>query len=140
MRNLFGPLGSRWLAQVRANEEAWVADHRRAKRLTLHAVGWTALVLASIVVRTWLAPGSWADVAAGLLLGAFAGVGALGTVRRGIAYRSGWLDGRMRMVHALTEAQQRGMGLHDWLAGELDRDHAVLGLPPASPQADQNDD
>lgn len=120
----------RWLRKVQADEEAWVADHRRARKLVLRTYLWMALVLAAIVVRVWLAPGSWYDAAAGLFLGGWAGTGATTTVRRGLGYRSGWLKGRSALVASLGEAHRRGMDANDWLSLELARDYGVLGLPP----------
>lgn len=121
-----------WLDKVRADEQAWVDDHRRARRLTIRCALWLLLALACTTVRVWGQPG-WVDAAGGLVLGAFAGVGAISIVRRGTAYRNGWLAGRHRMVLALVEAQDRGLPPEAWLQGERDRDLGVVGLPPTPP-------
>lgn len=75
------------------------------------------------------------DLGAALLVGAFAGMGALAGTRRAISYRTGWLKGRARMVDALREAMQRGLTMEDWLHGELARDFATMGVVP-----DERDD
>lgn len=86
------------------------------------------IVLAALVIR---------PAAAGMLsalvivvVGFYVGASALSATRRAHAYRSGWLDGRARMIDALREAMQRGHTLEDWIGGELARDYAALGVDP----------
>ncbi len=43
-------------------------------------------------------------------------------LRRRLAYRWGWLEGRHAMIRSLVEAQRRGMDLDDWAVAEAERD------------------
>jgi hypothetical protein len=94
-----------------------------------------ALVMFASSRPLWAEPGSWADVL-GLLLALLAGLAVASSLRVKLAYRSGWLEGRRAMVHALVEAQAREIPPADWLMGELERDYAVLGLDPSQAHAD----
>lgn len=71
----------------------------------------------------------WVDHS-GALVGAFVGMGLFGGVRRALAYKTGWLDGRFAMMAAMDEAARRDMSGGDWLRGELARQYAVMGFPP----------
>jgi hypothetical protein len=48
------------------------------------------------------------------------------TVRRPVAYRNGWIDGRRTMMSSLGESQRRGMPLDDWMLGEAERDLSIF--------------
>jgi hypothetical protein len=115
--------------KVRADEEAWVADHARARRITARAAVWFLLVLAATASKLWLPEGPW-QAAGALLLGGWAGAGCTSAIRRGLGYRSGWLDGRGAMLASLAEAHRRGMAADEWAALELSRDCAVMGVSP----------
>jgi hypothetical protein len=73
---------------------------------------------------------TWFGILGGCLIGLQIGRASIGGIRRASAYRAGWLNGRSAMVHALAEAQRRGMTPSEWLSGELARDYAVLGIDP----------
>lgn len=90
------------------------------------------LFLASVLAWTTLTlwRGTWVGVFAGVLVGLQLGRASLVGLRRAAAYRSGWLRGRSAMVHALAEAQRRGIPPQAWLEGELERDWAVMGVDP----------
>ena len=106
-------------------EQAYVDDDAKALRALLLS-GLTRLALCVALWVAWwfsevpmwttlLAPGA----------GAASAVFVMGMWTRALAYRRGWLEGRMRMVAALAEAQRRGLDLDDWLEGELDRNRRV---------------
>lgn len=114
--------------RARRTERSWVTGETR--RLHLIAVGELLLFAVTIgAMLLWeMAPPSWLTVACGLLVGVQVGRAGIVSVRRAMAYRSGWLDGRSAFVHAMAEAQRRGMSSSDWLSAELARDYAVLGI------------
>jgi hypothetical protein len=116
-------------ARAQRTERSWVAGETH--RLRWIAMGELALFIATIgalLLVQW--PGTpWQlRLPASLLVGCQVGRVGLLAVRRAGAYRSGWLDGRSAFVAAMGEAQRRGMAPGDWLAAELARDYAVLGV------------
>jgi hypothetical protein len=109
-------------------ERSYVTGETR--RLWWISVGELALFVVTIlalVAVQGLAPG-WTTLACSLLVGLQVGRLGLISTRRAMAYRSGWLDGRTAFVAAMSEAQRRRMSPGDWLAAELARDYAVLGI------------
>jgi len=121
----------RWLAlNAMANESSYVKDPRRARRLVIRDVVLAIIAMCALVGDDTF-PDPWGTICA-LTVGGFLGMGLLPGVRRAVAYRSGWLDGRAQMVAALDESVRRGMTPGEWLRGELARDYAVMGItcPP----------
>ena len=49
------------------------------------------------------------------------------TVRRGIIYRRGWMEGRAALRSSMFEATMRDMTVDEWMNAELDRDARTLG-------------
>lgn len=89
------------------------------------------LALFVIAVGAWatlpLWHGWWRIIAA-VIIGLQLGRAGIVAFRRAGAYRTGWLRGRSQMIASMVECQNRGMAPSEWLAGELSRDFAVLGL------------
>lgn len=118
-----------------AAERVYVDDPARVPRLM---AGDVALGVASIVAMGLIGnTDGWLDVVVRLFLGAYVGTRIIARMRRAMAYRHGWLDGRIAMLRALSEAGRRGMDMDDWVAGEFARDAAVLGIPPSALDDDQ---
>lgn len=89
------------------------------------------LLLFVAVLGTWVVYSQlhgWWALAAGLVIGFQIGRAGITSYRRAAAYRSGWLRGRQQMIGAMVEARDRGMTPTEWLASELARDYAVLGI------------
>jgi hypothetical protein len=130
MRNPFDPLVARLVDRSQRTDRMLVAhDHahwRAVLALDLAmflgaVVGWATLPVTS---------GTWLGVLAAVVVGLQIGRAGIAGLRRAQAYRSGWLAGRVAFVSAMAEAQRRGMRPSDWLAAELARDYAVMGLDP----------
>ena len=119
-----------------ARDRLLVTHPSQARRVAAGCAGVLALVLFASSGPIWADPGSRLDVALRLLLALLAGSAVVASLRVKMAYRSGWLEGRRAMVHALVEAQAREIPPEAWLMGELERDYAVLGLDPAQAHAD----
>jgi hypothetical protein len=126
--------------RARRTERSWVTGEVR--RLRAIAVGELLLFVVTIgAMLLWeMAPPSWLTIACGLLVGVQVGRAGIVSMRRAMAYRSGWLDGRSAFVHAMAEAQRRGMAPGDWLSAELARDYAVLGLEADGERLDPRDE
>lgn len=118
--------------RVQATDRILV-EHNRRRWWWVVAFDLTLFVASVAAWTTWtLWRGTWVGLFAGVLVGLQLGRASLVGLRRAAAYRSGWLRGRSAMVHALAEAQQRGIPPQAWLEGELERDWAVLGIDPMS--------
>lgn len=116
-------------AQALRDEQAHVHNPRRARTVFRLGVASLVLVLTCAAFRIWGDPGTPWDAVTSVILGGYAGAAALGRTRRGLAYRSGWIDGRMGMLASLIEARDRGMTMPEWVAGEMERDAHLLGVP-----------
>lgn len=126
---------NRWAERsaLRRNEldKTLVQRPHRARWLYTRTMVLFVVVLATWAVYVWTGDGDgWAHTLIGVALGGYLGSTALGGMGRAIAYRAGWLDGRSQMVHALAEAQRRGLRPDDWLRGQWEADAAVLGISP----------
>lgn len=109
---------------LRRDERASVSDPRRMRRMLATGLLTFGLVVAAVFIgqNDW----GWATAVAAGFIGLIAGrVGLLG-IRRTLAYRHGWLEGRHQMIVSLHESAERGMTLDDWLRGELERDVGIL--------------
>jgi hypothetical protein len=75
--------------------------------------------------------GNWLDPFwNGVLLSILGSVWVMSPLKRGLAYRNGWLDGRRHMAHSLHGHPSA----REWLASMQTYDLVhVLGLPPAVP-------
>jgi hypothetical protein len=121
-------------------ERSWVAgEARRLRWIALGELLLFALTVAALVALQALDPGPLA-VACSILVGIQVGRAGIVSMRRAMAYRSGWLDGRSAFVHAMAEAQRRGMAPGDWLSAELARDYAVLGVEADGERLDPRDE
>lgn len=126
MSRLAGWLTSRHIAK----ERALVADPQGARRLLVRDLLLAALGLGALVGEDFL-PSPW-DVVAGFVVALMLGFCLMAGFRRALTYKSGWLDGRSAMIHAMVEAMDRGMTLDEWLDGEMTRDFAIMGVSPPS--------
>lgn len=126
----------RWLDRLTdrslAEEKAYVAgESRRVRWMTVRAGAFALTTWGSLVVATgWTSAPWWLHLVTAMLLGWAVGLLPMRTLRRALAYRNGWLDGRQAMVVALAEAMRRGMSWDDWLSGEYARDAVIMGVPP----------
>lgn len=104
----------------------------RGRSLDLLTV-WTILSCAAAVACLAMLPqwvdlhSTWARVGLTVatvlsLLGAVAGLSVAS------AFRMGWITGRGQMIAALREARKRGLTVDEWVAAEIARDKATLGL------------
>lgn len=67
----------------------------------------------------------------GAVLGIAVGDACMARASRALAYRRGWLDGRLRFVQQAQHHQQQGNHPNEWFRTELDHDSVhVMGLPP----------
>lgn len=116
------------LDRAHRTERSYVTQEtERLRWITVGELLLFGLTVASVWIIQATGP-SWITVLCGVLVGLQVGRAGLVSTRRAMAYRSGWLDGRTAFVSAMGEAQRRGMRPQDWLAAELARDYAVLGL------------
>lgn len=111
-----------------ADEKVWVNRPDRVRRMFVVdvAVGVVSIAAMAAIGNA----GGWVDTVARLFLGVYVGTRILARVRRAMAYRNGWLDGRTAMVLALGEAAKRGLDLDEWLTSEYERDAIVMGVSP----------
>lgn len=109
------------------NERRLVEDPVGARRFAILSMLVFLGVFGCFVIVQWADPGPLVALCSAII-GGYLGWNALGTYGRAMAYRSGWLDGRTRMVSGLIEAMNRGMTLNDWLIAERDLQDHVLGL------------
>lgn len=87
--------------------------------------------LGALLVLNWLNDTVWGALASAAL-GLIIGTWCTSAVGRASAYRTGWLDGRLRFAQQGQSHANRGNTLTDWMNTELDHDTVhVLGLPPA---------
>lgn len=114
--------------RVRRTDAMFVQENNRRYAFGVLILDLTLFVAA---VASWvLLPvlSGWGRMVAGVVVGLQLGRAGIVAYRRAGAYRTGWLRGRQQMVSAMTEAINRGMSPSEWLAGELARDYAVLGI------------
>lgn len=83
------------------------------------ALTWFVLML----LGAFLAASSPVGVA---LLALLAALGSTGALYRGLAYRNGWLEGRVAARRSLQDATSRGSSEEQWLTEELTRDAKVM--------------
>jgi len=127
------------VARAHRTERSYVAgETRRLRWISVGELALFGLTVIALVGVQALAPG-WTTLACSLLVGLQVGRLGLISARRAMSYRSGWLDGRVAFVSAMSEAQRRGMSPGDWLAAELARDYAVLGIDAEVVQVDLRD-
>lgn len=95
------------------------------------------VVLFVVVLGSWVvtlsafdADVGWGTVLCGTIVGVAIGRSIFTGVFRAMAYRRGWVDGRIAMYGAAVEAQLRGMTPAEWLHTEGDRTLSVLGIDP----------
>lgn len=118
----------------------------REARLVSHPGSWDhvrgVLAALGVLVASYAAifAGGGFQVLGQLGVALVAGWGVSSGLRRQGAYRNGWLAGRQQMVHALAEAQRRGLSPQDWLMSELERDSAVLGVRLDLELGDEDDE
>lgn len=114
-----------WVATV---DSALVADRPRARRAHLRM-----MVLLPLLVFAAVRLGDYSTIpgtVASLTVAGMTGRAALAVVNRMQAYRNGWLDGRVAMLHSLGEAMKRGWTADEWATAEWERDAVVLGVAP----------
>ncbi len=119
-------------AQVR-NMESLVRDgHDHERRMTVR-MGLRFLVLvAAMLVVLWV--DAWWTFPANVLIGYAVGTAAMTPWSKASAYRSGWLDGRLRFLQQAEHHQAQGNAPRDWVETELLHDTVhVLGLPADPP-------
>jgi hypothetical protein len=126
----------RIIARSMRRDRILVAHPASMRRVAGGVAALLALVMLASSRPLWAEPGSWPDVLAGLLLAVLAGWAVAASLRVKLAYKHGWLEGRRAMIHALSEAQRRGLPPDAWLLSELERDYVVLGLDPSQAHAD----
>ena len=114
--------------RARRTERSYVAGE--ARRLWWITVGELALFVVTIaaMLALQLSSSIVVTMASSLLVGLQVGRAGIVSMRRASAFRTGWLDGRVAFVHAMAEAQRRGMTPQEWLEAELVRDYATLGV------------
>jgi hypothetical protein len=121
-------LTRRAVAFDQRDQRAWIENPRRMRWLMWRMLLGVAIGLATLGYLSWRTEiASVWDTLLWAVFGGFVGRGFMGGMRRALAYRNGWMDGRIAMVASLKEAlTQRGMSIEEWLQGEWDRDMAIL--------------
>lgn len=116
-----------WLVQRSIKrEECLVADPVRGMRsMFARTAFWFGVALGASIGRAFLPTTSIAYTVLSVVVGWFAGIGGLSMAARASAYRRGWLNGRQSFVESMSEAQQRGMSMREWLEREYERDTVV---------------
>lgn len=88
---------------------------------------WTA-IKAVVVLGCWVFVWDrnteqwWPDGIAACVVGLAVGLTVFDIVRRAVAYRRGWNNGRHAMRMTMFEAMRRGMSPVEWAVAELERD------------------
>lgn len=121
----------RYVDRAMRDEEVLVNEPSRARTVLVWGVLGFAAVLAATTVRLWAGPGPLNALGA-VVLGAYAGLGAIGRYRRAASFRNGWLAGRARMLASIDEALRRGLTMDDWVRGEVERDAHLFTVHPLS--------
>jgi hypothetical protein len=118
-------------------DKTLVTDPPRGRSLFLRSGLVLLVVFAATAVELWT--GGWVQSLAHVTVAGWVGWTAFYGYRRAQLYKDGWLDGRGQMITAMSEAMGRGLTLDDWLAGEWERDCAVMGIRPVpiAPEEDQ---
>ncbi len=120
-----------WTAKRRLrHEKMLVTDGHDSERSLWRRVALAFLVgMAALLGEEWAPVGL--DIVASAVLGYMIGTAAFSGFGRASAYRSGWLDGRMRFVQQMKSHQLRGNTAEDWLRTEADHDFVhVMGMAP----------
>jgi hypothetical protein len=132
---LLDKFGERRLAHERSLVEQ---GHDHERKLWLRTLVIFVVGMSAVLTEDWL-PSPFMLVA-NLVVGWMVGQGVFLGAARAHAYRTGWLDGRRRMVQQMQAHQERGSTPHEWLETELAFDTVnVLGLPPLPPQGRPHD-
>jgi hypothetical protein len=121
--------------RILRREKSLVVDGDQASRiLLLRGALRFAISVAAIFGSVWL-PDPW-DAVGTMALGGLVGASALITFQRASAYRTGWLDGRSKMLEGIKNSDSPD----HWINHELSYDVVhVMGLPlpfdtPDSPE------
>ncbi len=121
---------SRYGAWANEREKRWVAEGYDAVRRSYLSVAPRLVLTFTLVLLNDVVPEPW-ETLIDVLLAALAGSAIINGVRRMSAYRSGWLDGRHRMIRMGQEHADRGNRPQEWLETEVNYDAVVvLGMPP----------
>lgn len=83
------------------------------------------VVVCTSAVVSALDLGIWSGLARLVLAGA-AGTAIAAPLGRRLAYRHGYMEGRIALLRSMAEAQHRGMSARQWVEAEAERDVAVM--------------
>jgi hypothetical protein len=104
------------------------------RRQRVFVTTWLVITGYQVGNMTWaLITGEWAVA---LTYGLWAALAAGVPYGTHLAYRAGWLEGRIAMMLSMAEAQKRGMTSGEWLAGEAERDGIPVTRQPVEPDDD----
>lgn len=124
---------------IRSQESLVTQGHDRERRLIFNVAGRFVVGLVAMLGVQWWPDTPW-SAALWAVLGLSVGTAAFSPLARASAYKSGWVDGRMRMARQLKAHAERGSTIEDWWETEYLHDAVhVLGLPPTPLPRDDND-
>lgn len=111
-----------WVRRATADEESFVKDHQRARRLGRRTslnfgVGLVAVLVANYLVD-WSLALIWVNGVYGLITATWAS----SALRRAHAFRDGWLDGRVEMMQALHQADRAGVPTEVFIQQQMIKD------------------
>ncbi len=116
--------------ELRSERRLVEEGHDAERRMAVRSMLWFVITLGCFMTLALTPDGPW-DLALSVVVGWALGQNALRALARARAYRSGWLDGRMRFVDQARHHEQQGNTPSVWIETEYLHDVVhVLGLPP----------
>lgn len=111
-----------WIKRAMADEECFVKDHQRARRLAgrtplKFVAGIVAVLIANYLVG-WSLALIWVNGVYGLITATWAS----SALRRAHAFRDGWVDGRVEMMQALHQADRAGVPVEVFIQQQMIKD------------------
>lgn len=105
--------------------------HEAERGIWLRAIGRLVLGITALIAYQSVQENGALQMTLGVVCGWMIGSGVLANGGKAMAYRRGWLDGRLRFVRMAEQHQKQRNSPFDWVRTELDHDSVhVMGLPP----------
>lgn len=120
-----------WIKRVQANEQSFVDNPKRARRLVWMTGVRVVLFAATMLAVIWNSNLTGFATLLAPLLGAAACVAAMEPLVRALAYRNGWYAGRTALLDAYRDAERDGLNLSEWYWREWTH---TMGLPKDLPR------
>lgn len=113
-----------WLYQrSKADEESYVNDHQRARRLASRRTPvYLLLAVGGLLLAAFFVDWPWALMPVVAAYGAIGSVAAQSPRRRAEAYRNGWVAGRRELEQSIRENDRAGVPVEvilqqEWIKG-----------------------